>query len=460
LVKKNKKKDSAPHRQTVGFVALGCPKNIVDSEKMLALIAQAGFIIDYDISRADIIVINTCGFIKPAVDEAKNAIREAIGYKCRKNTKTQKVIVAGCLAERFKQQLLNEMPQIDAVVCLGARDNIAEVLQNLDTPPSPKLYQSPADRVAIIQDDSDRLLISSNHWAYLRISEGCDKNCSYCTIPAIKGPFRSKPLDKIITEANQLAEAGIVELSVIAQDSTNWGRDFGEKDGLVKVIGELEKIEKLKWIRLMYLNPPGISDSLIEAIAKSKKVVKYIDMPIQHINNEILKKMHRTDTHEKISALLAKIRKSIPAVVLRTTVIVGFPGETDNQFAELKDFVKESRFDALGCFAFCAEQGTKAAEMPNQIDEAVKQDRREKIMLLQQKIAFEKNSAMRGKVLECLLDENDGRNPAVGRYYGQCPGIDSVCFIEKCRAPAGTFVKAKITGYKDYDLMAEKLNCL
>lgn len=439
----------------MGFVALGCPKNMVDSEKMLALIAQAGFVIDYDISRADIIVINTCGFIKPAVDEAKTVINEAIGYKRKKNTKTKKIIVAGCLAERFKQQLLDEMPQIDAVVCLGARDNIVEVIKNLDTAASPKLYQSPADWHAIIQDDSDRLLISSAHWAYLRISEGCDKNCSYCTIPAIKGPFRSKPLEKIIAEATQLADAGIVELSVIAQDSTNWGRDFGEKDGLVKVISELEKIEKLKWIRLMYLNPPGISDNLIEAIAKSKKVVKYIDMPIQHINNEILKKMHRTDTHEKISALIAKIRKSIPDVVLRTTVIVGFPGETDNQFAELEDFIKESRFDALGCFAFCAEAGTKAAELPNQIDEEVKEDRREKIMLTQQKIAFEKNSAMRGKVLECLIDENDGQNPALGRYYGQGPGIDSVCFVEKCEAPAGAFIKAKVTGYKDYDLVVK-----
>jgi ribosomal protein S12 methylthiotransferase len=455
LAQKNKKKDNAPHRQTVGFVALGCPKNIVDSEKMLALIAQAGFIIDYDISRADIIVINTCGFIKPAVDEAKTVINEAIGYKCRKNTKTKKIIVAGCLAERFKQQLLDEMPQIDAVVCLGVRDNIVEVIESLDTAASSKLYQSPADWHANIQDDSDRLLISSAHWAYLRISEGCDKNCSYCTIPAIKGPFRSKPLEKIIAEATQLADAGIVELSVIAQDSTNWGSDFGEKDGLVKVIGELEKIEKLKWIRLMYLNPPGISDNLIEAIAKSKKIVKYIDMPIQHINNEILKKMHRIDTHEKISALIAKIRKSIPDVVLRTTVIVGFPGEADNQFAELKDFVKEIRFDALGCFAFCAEDGTKAAEMPNQIDEEVKEDRREKIMLIQQKIAFEKNSAMRGKVLECLIDENDGQNPALGRYYGQGPGIDSVCFVEKCEAPAGAFIKAKVTGYKDYDLVVK-----
>ena len=453
---KNKEKRDLK-QLSVGFVALGCPKNIVDSEKMLSLIAQAGFVIDYDISRADIIIINTCGFITPAVDEAKAAINKAIGYKRKKNTKTKKIIVAGCLAERFKQQLLDEMPQIDAVVCLGARDDIVKVIENLNAGNPSRLYQSPAHWHKIVQDDSDRLLIGSAHHAYLRISEGCDKNCSYCTIPAIKGPFRSKPLDKIIVEANQLADAGIVELSVIAQDSTNWGRDLDEKSGLVKVITELEKIEKLKWLRLMYLNPPGISDNLIEAIAQSKKVVKYIDMPIQHINDEILKKMHRTDTHQKIAGLIEKIRKSIPDVVLRTTVMVGFPSETGNQFEELADFVKTIRFDALGCFTFWPEEGTKAAQLPSQIAEDIKQDRREKIMLIQQKIAFEKNANKKGQVLDCLIDENTGEKPAVGRYYGQGPGIDSVCLVKNCKSPAGSFIKAKITGFKNYDLLAEKI---
>lgn len=438
---------------TVGFVALGCPKNIVDSEKMLSLVAQAGFIIDYDISRADIIIINTCGFIQPAVEEAKAAINEAIGCKRKKNAKTKKVVVAGCLAERFKQQLLDEMPLIDAVVCLGARDDIVKVLENLNAADSPRLYQSPADWDKTAQDDSDRLLIGSAHHAYLRISEGCDKNCSYCTIPAIKGRFRSKPLDKIIAEANQLVDTGTVEFSIIAQDSTNYGQDLGEKSGLIKVIAELEKIKKLKWIRLMYLNPLGISDEIIEAIAKSKKVVKYIDMPIQHINNDILKKMHRTDTHEKNAMLIDKIRKAIPGVALRTTIIVGFPGETAEQFAELADFIKEVRFDALGCFAFCAEQGTKAAQLSNQIDEKIKESRREKIMLIQQKIAFSKNAAMKGKILECLIDENTGVNPAVGRHFGQGPGIDSVCLVKNCKADVGSFIKAKVIGSQNYDLV-------
>jgi ribosomal protein S12 methylthiotransferase len=451
LAKNKEKRDS--RQLAVGFVALGCPKNIVDSEKMLSLVAQAGFVIDYDISRADIIIINTCGFIQPAIDEAKAAINEAIGCKRKKNAATKKIVVAGCLAERFKQQLLDEMPLIDAVVCLGARDDIVKVLNGLNTADSPRLYQSPANWDKTAQDDSDRLIIGSAHHAYLRISEGCDKNCSYCTIPFIKGKFRSKPLDKIVAEANQLADTGTVELSIIAQDSTNYGQDFGEKNGLIKVIAEFEKIKKLKWIRLMYLNPPGINDEIIEAIAKSKKVVKYIDMPIQHINNDILKKMHRTDTHEKITALIDKIRRAIPDVVLRTTIIVGFPGETAEQFAELADFVKSVRFDALGCFAFCAERGTNAATLPNQIDDKTKESRRGKIMLIQQKIAFGKNAAMKGKILECLIDENDGQNPAVGRYFGQGPGIDSVCLVKNCKAAIGSFIKAKVIGSRDYDLL-------
>ena len=294
---------------TIGFIALGCPKNVVDSEKMLALIAQAGLVIDYDISRADIVIINTCGFIKPAVDEAMDVINEAISYKRKSGAK--KIIVAGCLAERIKQELLKKFPQIDAVVCLGQRDNIVNVIENLLSNNPTKFYDSPADWTGKTQKDTDRLLIGSLHWAYLRISEGCDRNCSFCTIPAIKGRFRSKPLDDIVAEANQLASCGVVELSIIAQDSTNWGHDFGEKNGLVKIIGELEKIEKLKWLRLMYLNPFGISDELIEKIAQSKKVVHYIDMPVQHINDEILKKMHRPDTKEEITVLIEKLRKNI-----------------------------------------------------------------------------------------------------------------------------------------------------
>ncbi|MCX5633904.1 MAG: 30S ribosomal protein S12 methylthiotransferase RimO [Phycisphaerae bacterium] len=440
---------------TVGFIALGCPKNVVDSEKMLALIAQAGFIIDYDADNADVVVINTCGFIKPAIDEATEAITRALTRK--RKGKVKKVIIAGCLPQRTKEKLLEKFPQIDAVVCLGARDNIAGVIENVFNDSSVKFYDSPADWVNKTQKDTDRFLINPSHWAYLRISEGCDMSCSFCTIPAIKGRFRSKPLEDIVAEANQLADAGVVEISIIAQDSSNWGKDFGEKDGLVKIIGELEKIEKLKWIRLMYLNPFGISDNLIEAIAKSKKTVHYIDMPIQHINNEILKAMHRPDTKEKISALIEIIRNKIPDVILRTTVIVGFPGETAEQFTELLDFIKWACFDALGCFVFWPEEGTKAAQLPGRTPQDIKEDRRRQLMLAQQQIVFEKNKARQGQIIECLIDEACPDGQAVGRFYGQAPHIDSVCFVENHADPPGSFVRAQVAGFENYDLLVKRI---
>jgi ribosomal protein S12 methylthiotransferase len=440
---------------TVGFIALGCPKNVVDSETMLALIAQAGFVIDYDVSNADIVVINTCGFIKPAVDEAVEAINRTLADKHR--GKIKKIVVAGCLPERMKEKILERFPQIDAVVCLGARDNIVNVIESLFSDNAPKFYSSPADWTDKAQKDADRLLINPSHWAYLRISEGCDMSCSFCTIPAIKGRFRSKPLDDIVAEANQLAEAGVVELSIIAQDSTNYGHDFGEKNGLVKVIGELEKIGKLRWLRLMYLNPSGISDILIETIAQSKKVVHYIDMPMQHINNEILKAMHRPDTHENITVLIEKIRKAIPDIVLRTTVIVGFPGETEGQFEELVDFVKQVRFDALGCFVFWPEEDTKAAQLAGQIPQQTKENRRQQLMLVQQQMVFEKNKLRIGQVVECLVDERCSERKAVGRCYGQAPHIDSVCFINNCADMPGSFIRARVTGFEDYDLLLKKI---
>jgi ribosomal protein S12 methylthiotransferase len=441
-------------RSAVGFVALGCPKNVVDSEKMLALIAQAGFVIDYDSDNADIVVINTCSFIKPAIDEATEVIKRALVRK--RKGKVKKVVVAGCLSERMKTKLLQQFPNIDAVVCLGQRDNIVSIIESLLKGCPTKLYDSPADWTNKTQKDTGRLLINSSHWAYLRISEGCDRSCSFCTVPAIKGRFRSKPLNDIIAEADQLADSGVVELSIIAQDSVNYGHDFGEKNGLVKVIGELEKIEKLRWIRLMYLNPSGIDDNLIETIAQSRKVIGYIDMPIQHISDEILRKMHRPDTKQKITELIEKLRKNIPDIVLRTTVIAGFPGETQEQFTELVDFIKWARFDALGCFVFWPEEGTKAAQLPGQISQQTRENRREQLMLVQQQIVFEKNRARRGQVIECLIDDTLPDKTAVGRFYGQAPHIDSVCFIKNCAGRPGSFVKVEVTGYKDYDLLTEK----
>ncbi|MCF7954174.1 MAG: 30S ribosomal protein S12 methylthiotransferase RimO, partial [Phycisphaerae bacterium] len=332
--------------ESVGFIALGCPKNIVDSEKMLAEIGEAGFVISQDIAAADVVVINTCGFIAPAKHEAIEAIAEAV--ECKTSGSVKKVIVTGCLAQRMGAELMDEVDGIDAIVGLGERDSIAAIIKRtlhpaagMDSP----IYMGGDS--GSVSDDRGRLLITPAHWAYMRISEGCDRKCAFCTIPSIRGKFRSKPENIILSEADELTANGAVELSIIAQDSNYYGRDLGEKDGLSRLIGKLEKIDALKWIRLMYLYPAEIDDRLIETIAASEKVLNYIDMPIQHINDDILKSMRRSDRKDKTIGLIEKLRTAMDDVVLRTTVITGLPGETDESFAELIEFIKWARFDAL-----------------------------------------------------------------------------------------------------------------
>ena len=438
----------------VGFVALGCPKNFVDAEKMLGLIAEAGLVITADIENADVVLINTCGFIAPAKAEAIDAIKQAVADKNKGLVK--KVIVAGCLSERMGEKLADEVQGIDAVVGLAARDRIADIIIETMNSDTAVTYLSEKNTVPISQDDRGRLLISPAHWAYLRISEGCDRKCSFCTIPSIKGPFRSKPLEMIIDEANELVENGAVELSLIAQDSSFYGKDLKIQNGLLKLLARLEQIEKLKWIRLMYLYPTGIDDVLIETIASSKKILHYFDMPLQHINSQILKNMRRTETRKNIIELIKKLRTAMPASALRTTVIVGFPGETDKQFEELLDFVKWAKFDALGCFTYYREEPTVSAGMPGQIPEDVKEERMERIMLAQQEIVFARNREKIGDELICLIDENDRRTPAKSRSYAQAPHIDSLCLVNRCTATPGQFINAKVVGSKDYDLIVEQ----
>lgn len=438
---------------TVGFVALGCPKNIVDSERMLAEIAEAGLLITSEPDNADVVVINTCGFIAPARAEALEAIKHAVERKL--NGPVKKVIVAGCLCERIGEQLFNQTDGIDAIIGLGQRDNIARIIKKTLVAKQPAAYL--AQSTHAINDDRARLLITPRHWAYLRISEGCSHRCSFCTIPAIKGRFRSKPRGLVLAEAAELVGAGVVELNIIAQDTTSWGRDLKIKNGLASLIRELEKIAGLKWIRLMYLYPAGITDRLIETIAESEKIVHYFDIPIQHINDKILKDMRRADTKERICRLIERLRKNLPDVVLRTTVIVGFPGETDRQFDELLEFAKWAKFDALGCFKFYAESGTAAAKMPGQVPDKIKQQRLEELMLSQQKIAFAKNENRIGTELACLVDCLDSEEIGRGRYYGQAPDIDSVCIIKNCSVRPGDFINTKVVDTKDYDLVVEQV---
>ena len=437
---------------TVGFTSLGCPKNVVDSERMLAEIAQAGLVITAEPDNADVVIINTCGFIAPATAESLEAIKHAVD--CKLNGTVKRVIVAGCLSERLGEQLFTKVDGINAVVGLGQRDNIARIIRKTLSSAQPTTYLD--RRPHTISDDRTRLLITPGHWAYLRISEGCNHRCSFCTIPAIKGPFRSKPKDLVLAEAAELVSAGAVELNIIAQDTTYYGRDLKIKSCLTAVASELEKITELAWIRLMYLYPAGIDERLIETVAKSEKIVHYLDIPIQHIDSKILKAMRRPDTKDRLGRLIKNLRSAMPDVVLRTTLIIGFPGETDRQFSELLDFIKWAEFDALGCFKFYPESGTGAAEMPAQVPEKVKQQRLEELMLTQQKIAFAKNKNRIGSRLTCLVDSVDSEGLGRGRFYGQAPDIDSVCIIKNCSAKPGEFINTKVVGTKNYDLLVEQ----
>ncbi|MFH1614221.1 MAG: 30S ribosomal protein S12 methylthiotransferase RimO [Planctomycetota bacterium] len=445
--------DNTDHNLTVGFVALGCPKNIVDSEKMLALIGQAGFVLTGDPDTADVVVINTCGFIAPAKAEAIEAIRHAI--KQKRKGKVRKVIVAGCLPQRIGQKLLREVPGIDTLIGLAQRDRIAQIIkETLQSSGRQAEYFAPHDPA--VHDDRGRLLITPAHWAYLRISEGCSRRCSFCTIPQIRGSFRSKPPDQVLAEAAELVDNGAVELNIIAQDSTCYGRDMNMPHGLSRLIARLEQIDRLRWIRLMYLYPAGIDEMLIETIASSKKVLHYVDMPVQHINDRILRQMHRPDTMEGTYRLVEKLRCAMPDVVLRTTVIVGFPGETRQHFEQLLEFITWAGFDALGCFRFYPEEGTKAAELPDQVEEEIKHARYDEIMRTQQQIAFTRCNERIGTGVLCLIDEVGSDSRARGRFYGQAPHIDSVSFIPNCKAAPGEFIKVRIVARDGYDLIAEQ----
>ncbi len=438
---------------TVAMVSLGCPKNQVDAESMLGKIAQSNFFVTTDLENTDVVIINTCGFIDPAKKEAISEMRYFAQLK--EQGQIQRIIATGCLTQRMGEKLLEKEPYLDAVVGLGERDNIVEIIEeSLSTNKSLVRLER---KEGFISDDSARLLTTLPHWAYLRISEGCNRKCAFCTIPQIRGSFRSKPMEMIISEARELVSSGVKELDLIAQDSNYYGKDHGKSNGLVKLLDELEKIEDLEWIRVMYLYPATVTDELIKKIASSKKVLNYFDIPIQHINNEILSSMQRIDTKEKTTELIEKIRAAMPDAVIRTTVIVGYPGESSEQFDELIKFIKWAKFDALGCFPYYAEKGTPAQKLKGQIKGKLKQKRVEEVMLTQQKIVFEKNAQLIGKELKIVYDGMDENGEHIGRYYGQAPQIDSVCIIDNCTANSGDFLNTKVIGTRDYDIIVEQL---
>lgn len=438
---------------SVGFVALGCPKNVVDSERMLAQIAQAGFLITGESSQADVVIINTCGFIEPAKLESLEAVAQAVVDK--RAGRVRKVIVAGCLSQRMGRHLLDEVEGVDAVVGLEYRDRIVEIIQRTLSNRRSLVYESPLSNS--ITDDRVRLRIGPSHWAYLRISEGCNHRCSFCTIPAIRGPFRSKPATLVLDEAKELVSSGAVELNLIGQDTTIYGSDVKATDGLAVLLGELEQIPDLAWVRLLYAYPTGITENLIRAMAASNKVVPYLDIPIQHASDTILRAMRRPDTQAGLRRMIENLRSAMSNIVLRTTLIVGFPGETEEEFSELVDFIRWAQFDALGAFTFFPESGTPAAQFPDQVPDEVKQERLEAVMLAQQEIAFAKNAARVGSRLTCLIDSVDDQGTGYGRFYGQAPEIDSLCLVPACTGSPGQYVDVEVVGTQDYDLIVEQI---
>ncbi|MCJ7544983.1 MAG: 30S ribosomal protein S12 methylthiotransferase RimO [Phycisphaerae bacterium] len=430
----------------VALVSLGCPKNLIDSEKMLAALAAGGCLVGAPEEAADVIVVNTCGFLGSARQEALEAIGQALDGKRR--GQVRRVVVAGCLASRDGRDLFRQARGIDAVVGVNDRAAILAAVTGRGKVTRLTPYSQAAGGVP---SDAGRFRLTPRHTAYLRISEGCSRRCTFCTIPAIRGPFRSKAPAAVLAEARELVADGAIELNVVGQDTTSYGRDLGGGHSLARLLRELDRLPGLRWVRLMYAYPRGVNDRLIEAIADCPRVVKYLDLPLQHIADPVLCRMGRLTSRRAIETTLQKLRRRIPGMVLRTTFIVGFPGETERQFDQLLGFVKAFRFEAAGVFEFSAEPGTAAAAMDGQVSDTVKADRARELMLAQQAIAFAANARRVGRKLEVLVDGlDDGR--CVGRHCGQAPDIDSLCRLT-ARRPPGRFIRGTVVDWADYDLI-------
>lgn len=433
----------------VGMISLGCPKNQVDGEALLAKLAAAGYQIVNEIENSDVMIVNTCGFIEDAKREAIDTILEVAQYK--EAGVISALVVTGCLAERYQDEILKEMPEVDAVIGIGANADIVKVcdkaLCGIQTSNYPNKCYLPID--------DERILSTPSHWAYLKIAEGCDNRCSYCAIPGIRGKFRSRKIESVVDEAKSLVNRGVKEIILVAQDTTKYGQDLYGEYSLDKLLKELVKIDGLEWIRLFYCYPQRITDSLIDVIANEDKVCKYIDIPLQHSDTTVLKNMNRVGDGNDYRALLDKMRKVIPDLALRTTFMVGFPGETDEQFENLCDFVKDMKFDKMGCFTFSPEEDTPAFDMDNQIDEDVKKRRQEVLMNAQYSITEASNKSRVGNVYKVIIDSfADGKY--TGRSYMDSPEIDSgIIFTSNKKLNIGDFVNVKITDFDGYDLIGE-----
>lgn len=434
------------------FVSLGCDKNRVDSEKMLSLLHLDGWEITDDEREADVIVVNTCCFINDAKQESIDTILEMAQYK--KTGRCRALIAAGCMAQRYDREIRESLPEVDAVLGTGSLDRIADVIRDA-------LNGRRDDELGGLDSlplsEGKRVLTTGGHYAYLKIAEGCDRHCTYCAIPMVRGRYRSVPREKLLEEARQLADGGVKELILVAQETTLYGTDIYGRPVLHELIHDLAQIAGIRWIRVLYCYPENIYEDLITCMKTEKKFVHYLDLPIQHADNEILKRMGRHTTQEDLRRIILHLREEVPDIVLRTTLISGFPGETVQQHEEVCRFINEMEFNRLGVFTYSQEEGTPAAKMDGQIDEETKLDRKDELMELQMEISSDLSQRMVGRTIECMIEgKASGENVYVARGYGDAPDVDGYIFIQSDEElMTGDFAKVKITGASEYDLTAE-----
>ena len=438
----------------IALESLGCSKNLVDAEIMMGILNRKGYKLVGNMEEADIALVNTCGFIESAKQESIQTILEIAQLKETANLKL--LIVTGCLAQRYSDELKEEIPEIDAIVGTGSYQNIDEIVAGLE---KENKIVSLNDIEFAFNEELPRYVSTPSYMAYLKISEGCDKHCTYCIIPKLRGKQRSRKIEDIVSEAKDLAARGVKELVVIAQDSTMYGSDLYGKAVLPELLEELAQIEGIKWIRIMYSYPESITEELVQVIKKYDNICNYFDMPIQHASNKILKLMNRHTTKEDILSKVEMIRKNIPDATLRTTIITGFPGETEEDFEELLEFAETVKFDRLGAFAYSREEGTAADKLPNHIDDEVKEQRRDRLMMLQQGISQEVMANKIGKTFEVLIEEQIEKNVYMGRTEGDAEEIDSIVYVKsKKQLNPGEFVKVEINNALEYDLMGDVVN--
>lgn len=449
-------KKPSGQRGTFAFVSLGCPKNTVDSERMLGKLAQDGYALVPEADGADVVVINTCGFIEPARQESLAVIREMLALK--EQGKVGSVVVAGCLAERKKDDLLKEVPDVDHIVGVFGREEIAKVV---DRAISQRTEQRSLFRPAPVraQEDTARLRITPRHYAYLKISEGCDRLCTFCAIPGMRGKHVTKPMEEIVREARELVGDGVRELIIVAQDTTYYGMDLYGRVRLAELLRQLDDVEGLEWIRILYAYPINFTDELIDTLASTKKIIPYLDMPLQHINDRVLRRMQRRVNRPATEDLLGRLRSAIPELVLRTTFITGFPGETDAEFEELVDFVRATRFERVGVFPYSYEPDTPATRLDGHLPEEVKLQRQGRLMEVQQEAAFDWGRRQVGRELEVVIDGADPEVPGhyLGRSYADAPDIDGTVRVKAKKLHAGDFVRVKVTAADGYDLLARAI---